>query len=240
MKLLIDADYYLYRAASAHEYEFEIQEDFWTYLCRIDHAKASFTEDIEYLSGKCPDHEVVICFGDKTNFRYTVYPQYKSNRRKYRRPAGYKALREWAEAAWGAVVMANVEGDDVLALTAEPGDVIAAVDKDLKTVPGLHLQGEEIEEVSLEQANKAFYMQILTGDTCDGYPGCPKYGPVAAGKALTGCETEEEMWDEVLNAYIKAGHNYRFALQMARCARILRPGEYDYERNQPVLWQPPC
>ena len=85
----------------------------------------------------------------------------------------------------------------------------------------------------------AFYSQVLTGDTADGYPGCKGIGPVAASKALADCKTEEDMWLAVQRAYLKAGHPVDFAVQMARCARILRPGEYDHNRRMPRLWTPP-
>ena len=93
--------------------------------------------------------------------------------------------------------------------------------------------------LQLAQANLAFYSQVLTGDAADGYPGCKGIGPVAASKALADCETEEDMWLAVQRAYLKAGHPVDFAVQMARCARILRPGEYDHNRRMPRLWTPP-
>jgi DNA polymerase-1 len=239
MKAFIDAEVFLYRCAVAAEYEAELQPDVWTYLCRITDAKTAFEAEVTAIEQILPDAEIHLCFGDRTNYRYAVYPDYKSNRRKTRRPAGYGALRPWCESVWPSHFIANVEGDDVLALVAEPGDVIVSRDKDLKTVPGLHLQGTDISEVTLAQANLAFYSQVLTGDAADGYPGCKGYGPVAAAKALAECETEEEMWLAVQKAYLKAGHAPAFAVQMARCARILRPGEYDHSKERPKLWSPP-
>ena len=239
MRALVDAEVYLYRCAASAEYEAELQPDVWTYLCRITDAKTAFEDEIKAIEDTLPDAEIHLCFGDRTNYRYAVYPEYKGNRRKTRRPAGYGALRPWAEAIWPSHFIANVEGDDVLALVARLGDVIVSRDKDLKTVPGLHLQGTEISEVTLSQANLAFYSQVLTGDAADGYPGCKGCGPVAASKALAECETEEELWLAVQKAYLKAGHAPAFAVQMARCARILRPGEYDHNKRKPRLWIPP-
>lgn len=239
MRALIDAEVFLYRCAAAAEYEAELQPDVWTYLCRITDAKTAFEAEVAAIQDTLPDAEIHLCFGDRTNYRYAVYPEYKGNRRKTRRPAGYGALRPWAEAIWPSHFIANVEGDDVLALVARLGDVIVSRDKDLKTVPGLHLQGTEISEVTLPQADLAFYSQVLTGDAADGYPGCKGIGPVAASKALADCETEEQMWLAVQRAYLKAGHPVDFAVQMARCARILRPGEYDHNRRMPRLWTPP-
>lgn len=240
MRLLIDADYYLYRAAASSEYEVELSPDCWSYISRIDEAKAAFTEEMERFQGICPDHSLVIIYGDSTNFRYAIYTEYKAGRRKYRRPAGYQALRDWASSCFPSMSLPNVEGDDVLGITMEPGDVIVAKDKDLRTIPGAHFDGEGVIDVTLEEANYNFYSQVLTGDATDGYPGIKGVGKVAASKLLAGCRTEQEMWQAVLDAYLKAGLGMSFAIQMARCARILRAGEYDHSKGQPVLWNPPA
>jgi len=239
MRALIDADYFLYRSAAGSEYEFEMAPDVWTYLCRITDAKDSFEAEINRIKDITPDHEIALVLGDRTNFRYAIYPEYKSNRRKYRRPAGYNALREWAIEAWSALTLPNVEGDDVLGVMAEEGDVIVSRDKDLRTIPGLHLDGEGIIEVNQWEADFNFYTQVLTGDATDGYPGCKGVGAVGARKILLACRTPEEMWLNTLIAYDKAGHSVEYAIQMARCARILRPGEYDQNKQAPILWCPP-
>jgi DNA polymerase-1 len=239
MRALIDADYYLYRAAAAAEHEVEWTPDVWTYLCRITDAKDSFQAEMDRFQDTMPDHSVVLVLGDSTNFRYAIYPDYKANRRKYRRPAGYQALRDWAAGCWPSLTLAGVEGDDVLGVMAEEGDVIVSADKDLRSIPGLHLVDGGVIDVNRWEADFNFYSQALTGDATDGYPGCKGAGPVAARKALAGCKSEPEMWLAVLQAYIKAGHTVDFAVRMARCARILRPGEYDHAKQAPVLWCPP-
>lgn len=239
MKAFIDAEVYLYPAIAAAEYEVEFMPDVWTYQCSHSDAKTTFDNDITRVAEVLPDAEIVLIFGDSTNFRYAVYPDYKSKRRSYRKPAGYQSLREWAKACWPSEQFTGIEGDDGLGIMADTGDVIVSRDKDLKTIPGLHLRDGVIEEISEHQANLYFYTQTLTGDSTDGYPGCPGVGPVAASKILAGCNTEQEMWLAVLEAYQKAGKSHEFALQMARCARILRPGEYDWRNKRAVLWNPP-
>ena len=239
-RTLIDADYYLYRSATANEYEVEISPDIWTYLVRIDQAKADFTDLMAGFESLVNNGEIVLCLGDRTNFRYAVFPDYKASRRKYRRPAGLNAIREWASQTWPTIVLPNTEGDDVIGVSAGPDDVIVSNDKDLRTIPGRHLDGELVVEVTQWEADFTFYTQVLTGDATDGYPGCKGTGTVAARKALNGCQSEPEMWLAVLQAYIKAGHTVDFAVRMARCARILRPGEYDHNKKTPVLWCPPA
>jgi DNA polymerase-1 len=139
----------------------------------------------------------------------------------------------------------DVEGDDVLGILCEPGDVICSWDKDMLTIPGLHFRREEVVEVDQLAADRAFYTQVLTGDAADNYPGCPGYGPVTAERLLSGWTTDVDFWREVVNAYTlksKAGTREaaeKLALQQARCARILRAGEYDLATNTPRLWNPP-
>ena len=127
----------------------------------------------------------------------------------------------------------------MLGILYEMGDVIASGDKDLLTVPGLHLRDGQIKEVSRIEADRTFYAQVLTGDTADNYPGCPGVGPVGAQQALADCTTELEMWQAVLALYEKKKLTEAHAIQQARCARILRRGEYDMDAKAPVLWSPP-
>lgn len=244
MKALIDTEVYLYRAAAACEWEAEWAPDDWTYLCRHGDAQALFQDAIAEIRDTLPDHQPVLVFSDRVSFRYGVWPQYKANRKKYRKPAGYRQLVEWVDKAapargWEVRRLPDIEGDDVLGVLYEEGDVIASIDKDMLTLPGLHLRDGEILDVGRLEADRAFYGQVLTGDTSDNYPGCPGIGPVGADKLLAGCSTEVEMWQQVVAAFEKKGYGIPYVLQQARCARILRPGEYDLTAGTPLLWEPP-
>jgi DNA polymerase-1 len=244
MKLLIDTELYLFRAAAASEYEVEWAPDEWTYLCRHGDAKAAFQGIVGELMEMAPDHQPVMVFGGRASFRYSIYPGYKSNRKGLKKPAGFRALADWvlttaAGRGWETHQLLEVEGDDVLGLAAGPGDIIASDDKDMLTLPGILLRNGEVLEISEDQADRNFFQQALSGDSADGYPGCPGIGPVKAERLLDVCHTPAAMWQAVLGAYRKAGKSDHFALQMARCARILRPGEYCFETNTPLLWMPP-
>lgn len=244
MKVLIDAEVYLFRAAAACEVETEWAPDDWTYVCRHGDAQALFQDAIGEIRETVPDHDPVLVFGSSASFRYGVWPQYKANRKKYRKPAGYGQLVDWVARAgpargWLTARLPDIEGDDVLGVLYEPGDVIASIDKDMLTLPGLHLRDGEITEVSRLDADLAFYSQALTGDATDNYPGCPGCGPVAAAKVLAGCTTELQMWQAVTAAFRKKGYGVSYAIQQARCARILRRGEYDMENQTVRLWNPP-
>ena len=47
------------------------------------------------------------------------------------------------------------------------------------------------------------YTQVLTGDTVDGYKGCPKIGKVKAAKILAGAENEARLLMACHKAYFK-------------------------------------
>lgn len=244
MKLLIDAELYLFTYASACEYEYQWGPDDWTYLCRHGEVKLMLQSTINELRDLFPGAEPVFCFGDRASFRYGIWPAYKENRRKRRKPAGFSDLCAWVEAVaplrgWRAVRLPDVEGDDVIGILASPGDVICSWDKDMLTIPGTHYRNGEIIEVSQVEADRAFFTQVLVGDASDNYPGCPGAGEKTAEKVLHGVESELGMWEAVLIAYGKKGLGESEALQQARCARILRNGEYDADRRVPRLWVPP-
>ena len=243
MKLLIDTELFLFRAAAASEYEAEWAPDEWTYLCRHGDAKATFQGTVGELMDMAPDHQPVMVFGGRASFRYAIYPAYKSNRKGMRRPAGYRALTEWVKGTakgrgWEVLSLPEVEGDDALGLASDFGDIIASDDKDMLTIPGTLIRNGEILEITGDQADRNFFQQTLTGDTSDGYPGCPGIGAVKAERLLDRCRTPAEMWGACLQAFRKAEKSEAFALQMARCARILRRGEYDYKAQAPMLWSP--
>lgn len=252
-KIWIDIEPLSFAASRRHEHEFQLSEYVWTYHTRIDYCCKDLVGRLRQLEKFAPNHTQVLCMGHKSNFRYAIYPRYKSNRRGIRRAAGYNALREWLADNYESAKLPNVEADDVLGIMAGKDDLIYSEDKDLRTIKGVHMESNgELSEVTELEANRNFYKQVLTGDSTDGYPGCPGIGKDA--KLFTGdewleCYTEASFWKFVQKQYMKATKKLfekqevtdpiRFCLQMARVARILRPGEYDHDNEKPVLWNGP-
>jgi DNA polymerase-1 len=121
--------------------------------------------------------------------------------------------------------------------------VIAAIDKDLLTIPGRHFnwrkESQAITEVDEAAANYNFMHQTLCGDRTDGYPGLPGCGPVKASKILEGGGGGlYDMWIAVVEAFKKKELTAEDALLQARCARILRAEDWDFDNNCPILWEP--
>ena len=146
--------------------------------------------------------------------------------------------------------------------------VIYSADKDLKTVPGLHWCPEDGEAITITEAQtrRFFFEQMITGDPTDNYKGCPGAGAAAAADLLDNnlkwvsnerilksgknkgdvrvtwskepLAHDENWWTSVVSAYAKVGLTEADALVQARCARILRHGEYNFKTKEVSLWNP--
>ena len=78
-------------------------------------------------------------------------------------------------------------------------------------------------------------MQCLAGDPTDGYAGCPGIGLKRAADLLNKTDSP---WEAVCKAFEDKGLSDKEALMNARLAKILQHEDYDYDRQQPILWSP--
>lgn len=250
--LLIDGDTLIYAAASASEYEVQWDHDLWTLHSDFAQAKGHFEEDmaalIEFLK---PSNVIVALSCTGLRWRNAVMPTYKAKRG--RKPIVYRALREYVSTTYSVYERPTLEGDDVLGILATHPTLIAgekiivSIDKDMNTLPGWHLNYAHargtpdyealVRFVTEAEADRYHLFQTLTGDSTDGYPGCPGVGKVTAEKILTA--NANNPWDGVLAAYAKAKLGVEIALQNARVARICRHTDYDFDKKAVILWQPP-
>jgi DNA polymerase-1 len=150
-------------------------------------------------------------------------------------------LIEHARQVWECRSEDSLEADDVMGIMATRSPrshVIASTDKDLKQVPGVHYNWRTdcMERVTTPDADYWFYFQVLTGDSTDGYSGCPGVGPRRAKAVLEGAG--EDPWASVVAAFESKGLSEEDALAQARVARILRCDDYDLKHRRPILWRP--
>jgi len=241
--LLLDADMLLFTAVVSAEVEIEWCPDIITTHLPVKEAKYIFREMVDTKLRQAGTDKFALCWTSDQNFRKEVEPTYKANRQKMdrRKPVGYRAVRQWAETTFPSECWFRLEADDVLGILATRNPekaIIWSGDKDLKQIPGLHLDNDgNTFSVSLNQADVYFYRQILTGDSTDGYPGCPGVGPKTAEKLIPEEGfTETSAWRTVVEQYKKKGLGADYALTQARLARILRETEYTFDEIQ--LWTP--
>ena len=243
--LLIDGDVFVFRCA----YSAQEQVDWGNGLISswVDTFKAQrmLKRTLTTLKEKLNAEDMIIALSSPISFRKTLAPTYKENR-LFREPLlAYKTLREFIKKSYASQELSGLEGDDVLGILAtspeQKDTIIISLDKDLQQIPGKHYNIDKpdqgITEVTSHQATLFFYTQVLTGDTTDGYAGCPGIGPKGAAKILDGVTSHKEAWHRIVLAYEKAGLTESDAILQARLARILRYGEYSLSQGA-TLWTP--
>jgi 5'-3' exonuclease len=238
--LLIDADLLVYRNTIAVENDVRWDEQNHVLWSNEEDAWDGVMRDIRKLEDRFDPEALVFATTQGPNFRNAVDPSYKSNRANSRRPIAYAVVLAKLRDAYDVRTIPGLEADDVLGILAtssEKHTIVCSVDKDMQTIPCTLFNGTEVRKIDKAEADYRHLYQTLVGDTADGYPGCPGIGPVKAEKLLDST-AEEPLWSMVVAAYAKAGLTEEHALKQARLARILRHGEWDAVKGEPILWTP--
>lgn len=247
---LIDADTYVYQSAIASEKEVQWDEDEYTIFGDLAQARELFAGAVEDLTKALAkvvkNPKLILCLSDSApSFRKAIWPEYKAGRK--RRPIVYTPLREWVcnpDTGYEVYLRPALEADDILGILGthptiiKGPKVLVSMDKDLTQIPGrlYNPQKDEWHTTDADSGMRQFWMQTLTGDSTDNYPGCPGIGAVRAERLLD--KAEGDPWPAIVAAYEKAGLTEEDAIVQARTARILQADDYDFKRKEPILWSP--
>lgn len=262
MRIILDADILVYEAATSAEMTVNWNGDLYSTFASLNNAQNKFDDLVDlWVSGAVKAMEmsdaeeeaaeIVFVFSnpDRSLSYRKKLPliDYKAQRLGMKRPLVCGDLEAWAITTFRGRFEPTLEGDDMAGLLATPfEDVIVTHDKDLLTVPGFVFKPrtQELIVTSDEAAERHLWTQVLTGDRVDGYTGIPNVGPVAAGKILDKIEHEHagleyvNYYPGVVAAFAKKGLGEEFVINTVQAARILRPGEYDFDKQEVQLWQP--
>ena len=131
----------------------------------------------------------------KFNFRDQLVDDYKANRADVERPVNLAWAKRWAVTSLNAFFHKGLEADDLLGIHAGKNTVTWSVDKDIRQIPGKHLDdatGKIIEVTNIGRLEEkhwvteagakkskiyfegtiGLYFQMLTGDDTDYIIGC--------------------------------------------------------------------
>lgn len=234
MKALIDADVLRYSVGFAAEGE-PIENCLHSVKLMINH----FLDITEADSYSC-------FLTGQGNFREsiaTIQP-YKGNRPD-KKPTHYNAITDYIMEHHNGEMVCGMEADDAMGIeqfadyTSKRGEgpletIICTIDKDLDMIPGLHyswaiqrkgvvVRPERIYTVDMDEADRAFYTQLLSGDATDNIPGVPGLGKIRSTSIINECQDEEEMYWTALCEYSKKYKRPMEALiENARLLWILR------------------
>jgi DNA polymerase-1 len=236
--MLVDADYVVYKSCAGAETEIDWGDDVILVTSKFSEAYANVKRDLlKIINNFLWDvPELILFFSDSVNFRKSIQPSYKGHRNR-KKPCGYKRVINQLKTEYKVVIMPTLEADDALGIyaTQNPGSVICSPDKDMRQIPGKLFDMSELMNVEDAEGKKWHLVQTLAGDQTDGYSGVPGIG---VKRAVTLFEEKGYSWKTVVQAFADKDLSEDVALENARLAKILTADDYDFDKQQPILWSP--
>ena len=179
MKLLIDADFIVYKSCAGAEDEIDWGDDVITVVSKFSEAYSNVTRELNNIKNTFmwDMPEMVLFFSDSKNFRKKIYPDYKGHRNR-KKPCGYQRVIKELNNEYQVIRMPELEADDAMGIyaTANEGNIICSPDKDMKQIPGKVFDLKEVIDITPEEGMQWHYIQTLAGDQTDGYSGVPGIG----------------------------------------------------------------
>jgi len=237
MKLLIDADFTVYKCCAAAETEIDFGDDVIVVTSKFSEAYACVMREIKKIQrhfGSFDD--IILFFSSPDNFRKKIQGDYKGHRNR-KKPCAYKRVINKLKTEFEVITMPTLEADDAMGIyaTKYPGNIIVSPDKDMRQIPGMLYNLEESTLIKPEEGAKWHLVQSAAGDNTDGYSGIPGIGIKRATQMF---EEKGWSWKTLRDAFKEKGLSEDVALMNARLAKILTTDDYDHEKGEPVLWNP--
>ena len=254
--LLIDGDILCYKAAwkAQDSIDWEDGED-CQLIADVKIADRYLDRAVATISEALESESIAVCLSDTVNWRKELWPEYKSNRTNQPKPVLLDHCKSYFRRNYRTYSWPRLEADDVMGIrsTYGPESIIVSSDKDMKTVPGKLYNPDHPEDgvVKISHVDAVYWhmFQTLTGDTTDGYKGCPGIGPVKAKAILDNVdrptnskqfkEWRKELWTRIEETYSEKGQTKQQALLSARLANILTKGQYNPATAKIKPWKPP-
>ena len=237
MKLLIDCDFVVYKCCAAAETEIDFGDDVIVVTSTFKEAYSCVKRELKRIENKFGSFdEMILFFSDSKNFRKDIQKDYKGHRNR-KKPCAYRRVINKLSEEYSVIKMPTLEADDAMGIyaTQYPGNIIVSPDKDMKQIPGMLWNFDESFTITKEEGAKWHLIQSLAGDNTDGYAGVPGIG---VKRAVSLFEEKGYSWKTVVAAFKEKDLSEDIALTNARLARILTNEDYDYEKSEPILWNP--
>ena len=246
MKLIIDSDSLLYKFSFANQ-----KSVTWgngTKSIIVDPPKKAIAELDSFIQDmkdgfETEDYTLYLTAGK--NFRYTIDPLYKDNRKSLEKPALFNVLKEHLINNHPTIITERIEADDLCCIhmkQLKDDAILCHIDKDLNQAVGRHYNYNTGDEyyITEEQAKDFYYYQVLRGDPVDGIKGCPKIGEMKAKKIIDEIKEKElDYWTRIVEEYNKRGATELDAIKTAQLVYMLQQEDYELEINNfnPIFGQ---
>ena len=235
-KLLIDADYTVYKNCASNEVDLDYGNDVIVVQSIFNDAYKAVKRDIERITNQYMDPDVYLFFSDSKNFRKEILPSYKGHRNR-KKPCGYRRVINKLKTEFNVITLPTLEADDAMGIFATMWEdtVICSPDKDMRQIPGDLYDMSDNTFITKVEGLRWHLIQAMAGDQTDGYGGCPGIG---IKRAVTIFEKDGYTWEAVVKTFAEKDLGEDIALQNARLAKILTIDDYDFDNKQVRLWTP--
>lgn len=218
--LLIDADSIMYTSTYFPEeslLEFPTEEE------QLEEAKYRTRTKLQEIQNNVEEWynivQTYIFIGGKGNFRYKVFPEYKSNRKDVVKSPLLPFIKEYMIEELKAIESHGGEADDYIidGISECSGNcVVSSIDKDVlyhsPNIPLYDYRGYndvlgEFKSISTKESRLARATQLVTGDSTDGVPGAKGVGKAWCDKNMHVDMTDYQFIKAIFLAYLKANKN---------------------------------
>jgi 5'-3' exonuclease len=156
----------------------------------------NISKKIDDLMGAAECNMYLLLLTTNFNFRNFLIDDYKANRSDAEKPVNLSWAKSWAAKELNSHYFKMLEADDLLGILMTKNTVLWSLDKDLRQIPGFHLddktrkivtitEGGTLREDTIVSAktgkkkkkiyfdgNAGLYFQMLIGDSTDHILGC--------------------------------------------------------------------
>ena len=114
MKLLIDADFIVYKSCAAAENEVDFGNDVILVTSNFSDAYNATKRELTKIENKFGSlSTLILFFSDSVNFRKKIPESYKGHRNR-KKPCGYKRVIEALKKEYKVIIKPGLEADDTM------------------------------------------------------------------------------------------------------------------------------
>ena len=117
MRLLIDADYIVYKSCASAETEIDFGDDLIVVTSLFSQAMRAVDRELNKIKKEFFDPTLILFFSDSKNFRKDLYADYKGHRNR-KKPCGYKRVVNALTKEYQTIINPTLEADDSLGIFA--------------------------------------------------------------------------------------------------------------------------
>ena len=175
MKLLIDADFIVYKSCAACETEIDWGDDVIMVVSQFSQAYKMVKRELKKIEDAFFNStDTILFFSDSRNFGSLFLTPTKDIATE-KKPCGYRRVIEELKNEYEVIRMDNIEADDAMGIyaTMHADNVICSPDKDMRQIPGKLYDLKEVTLITEEAGHNWHYIQTMAGDQTDGYSGIP-------------------------------------------------------------------